>query len=245
MGQVTRTVNDLIRLAFFKIGEFDETDTISGTDFELAFDVLNLIIDSYSGDSSRITYTELLKFDLKPAQQTYSFSNVPGVVADIPSNRIAELEYCNVSLEDVLWPVTIITRTQLFNNYYNKNVTFRPAYVLVRKEVEQTLLEFYATPNQIYNCEVRAKFYLNKFEKFQPIRNVPLSLQRFFVFALARELLSYYPSGNWDSLAEQDYQTLRQDLVDQNDWDFSIRTSGLLRRRGRNYNGSLINILGG
>jgi hypothetical protein len=245
MTQTTRTVNDLILSAFYLIGEFDEEDTIPGVDFERAFDLINLIIDHFSDAASYIPITEERTFALIPGQREYIFSNVPGVFADVQSNRIASLQYCNIVQQDIWWPVNIVTRTPLFNNYYNLNVTFRPTYVLVRQQVEKTILQFFPAPNQTYDCQIQAKFYINKFEKFQPIRNTPLSLQRFFIYALGRELLQYYPSGNWSATAEDTYQTMMADLLNTNDIDLSVRSSALIRSRAYNYNSSLVNIIGG
>lgn len=245
MAQTTRTVNDLILAAFYLIGEFDEEDTIPGTDFERAFDILNLIIDQYSSSASYIPITYELEFNLVQGQQDYIFSNVAGVTADVTSNRIASLQYCNIVQQDLWWPVKIITRSPLYNNYYNLNQQFRPTYVLVVTDVEKTKLKFFPAPNQTYECLIQAKFYLDKFEKFQPIRNVPLSFQKFFIHALGRELLQYYPSGNWAPTAEDEYQRMLKDMLNTNDIDLSVQPSSILRSRAYAYNGSQINILGG
>lgn len=230
MTQVTRTVNELILAAFYLIGEYSEEEPVPGVDFERGFDLLNLIIDHYSGEASYIAYTNQIEFDLQAGQREYSFSNVPGVVPDVSSNRIAAIEYCSILEDEVSYPVKEISRTQIFNKYYNDTITARPSYVVLKKAVEESVLSFFPRPDRLYKCELQAKFYLNKFEKFQPIRNVPLSLQRFFIYALGRELRSYYPSGNWSPTAESEYNLLREDLLNTNDIDMSVRTSGLLMR---------------
>ena len=245
MSQTTRTVNDLILAAFYLIGEFDEEESIPGVDFERAFDILNLIIDQYSSSASYIPITYDLTFNLVQGQADYVFSNVAGVTADVTSNRIASLQYVNIVQSDLWWPVKILTRSPLYTNYYNLKNQFRPTYVLVIKGVEKTTLKFFPAPNQEYEVFLQAKFYLNKFEKFEPIRNVPLSFQKFFIHALGRELIQYYPSGNWSPQAEDTFQMMLRDMLNTNDIDLSVQPSSILRSRAYAYNGSLINILGG
>lgn len=245
MAQTTRTVNDLILAAFYLIGEFDEDETIPGTDFERGFDIMNLIIDQYSSSASYVPITKELTFNLQQGKQSYIFSNVPGVTADVESNRIASLQYCNIVQQQVWYPVKVITRTPLYTNRYNLNPNYRPTYVLVIREVERTILQFYPTPNQLYECRIQAKFFLDKFEKFQPIRNVPLSFQKFLIHALGRELTQYYPSANWSPQAEDTFQMMLRDMLNTNDIDLSVQPSAMIRSRYYNYNGSLSNILGG
>lgn len=245
MAQTTRTVNDLINNAFSLIGELGDEESLSGTDFERGYDLLNLLIDQFSGDAYYITITKAVEFTLVPDQQDYVFSNVAGITADVTSNRIVQLEYCNITYDQITWPVRLITRTQLYDNYYNNVVDTRPSYVLQQNEVEYTTLSFFNKPDQPYVCKVRGQFYLDKFEKNQPIRNVPLSLQRFFLYALGRELLQYYPSGNWNEMTEAEYQRMSRDLVNRNDIDMTVRPSVILRNRYINYYGLNQSLVGG
>lgn len=245
MAQVTRTVNDLINRAFYLIGEYGEDYTVEGTDFDFALDTLNLIIDHFSSSASYIPITEAISFTMTPGQQDYVFSNVAGITPDVVSNRIAGLEYCDIVLQQFFWPVRIVTRTQIYTNNYNLTAQFRPAYVMLVQNVEKSTLRFFPAPDQAYRCDMQAKFFINKFEKNQPLRNVPLSLQDFFVYALGKQLTSYYPSANWNTNAQERYAELKADLLNTNDIDLSIRQSNLLRYPYQDYNGTIQNILGG
>lgn len=245
MSQTVRTVNDLIVAAFELIGEFGDEEQVPGTDFERGYRLLNLIIDQFSGDAMYVPITKTITFTMVPQQQDYVFSNVAGVTADVVSNRIVQVQYCNILFSQITWPVRVIQRTQLYDNYYNNVVSSRPSYVLQQNEVEKTTLTFFNKPDQPYTIELRAEFYLDKFEKFQPIRNIPLPMQRFFIYALGRELMQYYPSGNWSQTAEETYQRLFQDYVNINDIDMTVRPSTILRNRYLNYYGLNQSIVGG
>lgn len=245
MAQTVRTVNDLIVDAFDLIGEFGDEEPIPGKDFERGYKLINLIIDHYSGDAFYIPITKEVSFTLVPGKQDYVFSNVDGIIADVVSNRIIQVEYCNITFADINWVVKVLTRTMLYDNYYNNVIQARPSYVLQKNEVEYTTLSFYNMPDRPYLCTVRGQFYLDKFEKFQPIRNVPLSMQRFLIYELGSELLQYYPSANWSQKAENTYQQLKADHVNTADIDMTARPSTLLRNRYLNYFGLNQSIIGG
>lgn len=228
MSQTTLTVNQLINNAFYFIGEFDAEEPIPGDAFEGAFQTLNQIINEFSTSEIFIPITKVITFNLIPNQKSYVFSNLPNVIATVNSNRIVNVQYCNLLIESVLYAVRPFTAGQVYWNSFNTEQSGIPAiYELITSE-EFSQINFFPTPNANYTCELRAKFYLDKFEKFKPIINIPLSTQRFFMYALARELKQIYPSSNWSPEAEKEYQRLHDNLVSTNDIDLMARTTGLL-----------------
>lgn len=245
MAQIEYTVNELIIEAFHLMGELGDGEKLDGQGFQRGFRCLNMLLDQFSGDAMYITLTKEVAFTLIPEQQDYVFSNVPGVDADITSNRIVQLEYCNITFDQINWPVRVVTRTQMYDNYYNNVVSSRPSYVLQRNEVDRTTLTFFNKPDQPYDCVIKGQFYLDSFEKFENIRNVPISLNRFFLYALARELTGYYPSSNWSDRMESEYQRMFDDLMNRNDIDMTARPSTILRNRYLNYYGLNQSIVGG
>ncbi len=236
MTQTTRTVNDLIASAFYLIGEYDEEEPLDGVDFQRGFDILNFIIDSYSGTEQFLTLTKEIEFDLIPGQREYIISNVPTVVVDVDANRLAAINYFNVIFNgEWRWPVDIITPTQIHTKLYNQTLIARPRYVLLENSEEFSKLSLFPSPDQNYKVIMQAKFYLDKFEKFQPIRNIPLSMQRFLMFDLGQTLIQYYPSANWSPQAAKIHQELSDRFLASNDIDLTARSTSLLERPYNQY----------
>lgn len=229
MTQTVRTVNELIIAAFQLIGEYGDEEPLSGADFQKGFELINLIIDSYSGNEQYISLTKTLEFDLVANQATYIISNVPGVVADVTADRLASIPYMMIEFPGQ-WrrPVIELTRTQVYTRNINYSITSIPSAFLLEKSEEYSKITLFNTPNSNYKIFIEGKFYLDKFEKFQPLRNVPLNYQKFLIYELGQELIQYYPSGNWSPQASQIHEQLRTSVINSNDIDLKVRPTSLL-----------------
>lgn len=232
MTQVVRTVNYLIESAFHLIGEYADGENLDGTAFQRGLDILNDIINSESSSASYIALTKEIIFDLVPQQRSYIFSNVSGITPDVVSNRIVNLRYCEIIIDNFSFRVTPITYTQLYDSSFNLAVSTIPGFVLLQNFEEYSQLSFYALPDQPYECRIQAKFFLDQFQINQPIKNVPLGLQDYLKYELGRRLVGYYPSSNWPQTNENTYQELKENLKNINDIDRTVRPSNLLRYRG-------------
>jgi hypothetical protein len=229
MTQTIRTVNELILSAFQLIGEYGPEEPISGADFQTGFELINLIIDGYSGTDKYIALTKTLEFDLIPNQPSYIISNVPTVPYDVFANRLASIPYMMVELQGQ-WrrPVVEVTRTQVYTRNIDYSIIGIPSAFLLENSEEYSKITLFNTPDSNYKCFIEGKFYLNKFEKFQPIRNVPLNYQRFLIYELGQTLLQYYPSGNWGPQTTAIHQQLKDSVVNSNDIDLKVRPTSLL-----------------
>jgi hypothetical protein len=232
MGQLVRTVNYLINEAFHLIGEFSDGEPIDGSSFERGFNILNDIINDESAAENYIAITKEIDFNLVAGQRSYIFSNVSGITADVVSNRMVDLRYCGIVLNNYYFVVHPLTATQLYDNSFDLSVTTIPGYVFLRKFEQYSQLDFYAIPDQPYSCQIQAKFFLDQFQIGQPIVNVSQGLQDYLMYELARRLVGYYPSSNWPSTNEATYQKLYNNLMNINDIDRMVRPSTLLRYRG-------------
>ena len=243
MTQTTRTVNEIIQNAFFMIGEFDEEEPIDGNSFQRGFELLNLLVDSFSGSDMYIPITKEINFPLVSGKSQYIISNVPSITPDVVSNRMASVSYCNILYNNFLYPVQRFTRSQLYLNVRANEQLGLPRVFEFIKSEQFTQLNFYPTPNlsDIYICKVQGKFYIDKFEKFEPITNIPLNLQRFFQYALARELAQFFPSSNFSATAEAEYQKMLGMFIASNDVDLMARTSNLLSHPFLSYFGQWTN----
>lgn len=234
--QESRDVNQLIRLAYLFIKEYDETETVSGEDLKLGLDSINLIIDGFSDASVYIPYLGTISFNLQAGKNEYTVSNV--ITADITNNRIVLIDYCNIIISQVVYPVIPINRSQVYPNTFSVESLFRPVFVLLENQVTFSTLKFFPKPDQAYACEARVRFFLDKFTLFSQITNVPLPAQDFLTLALARRLKSYFGSAFWDETAESEYQRLFNLYRTAGDIDLQARSSSLMRRPFWGYYGT-------
>lgn len=228
MSQVARTTNDLIDASYRFLGELGEDEPVSGTMVERGLYILNELIDQFSNDAIYIPYLKKINFDFIPGQGTYTVSNVVGVDADIDANRIVGLDYANYSVQQIVYPLTIINKSQYFNLTRLNNLQTRPGFIYLSKANLQSELVVYPIPNQPYPCEVNVKEMIDEFELNEPMVNVPPYFQRFLRYALTRELKSWYPSANWSQENEQEYTRMFEDLKAADEMDLTIRQSQIM-----------------
>lgn len=245
MSQQQRNVGELIRAAFILIGEYEEGDTLNKEDYDRGFSIINLIVESLNTAKITVPYLKTVPFTLEANKRDYLVSSYTGLNPDILQNPLVGLEYCNIRKDDLVWPCLLITQTQIRQSFYNPSLRMRPNFVLVHTEQLSSTLTFFPTPDQEYNCEIRGKFQIGAFDRFTDIDTIPLSGQNFLIYALARELIAYYPSGNWAQTTEDRYQELKEGFKNVVDIDYMVQTSGMLRRRLQYYQGGPYNIIQG
>lgn len=243
MAQANQTANDLILNAYFLIGEIDPDEPVPTPYTSLGLQLLNDIIHEFTGTVLNTPLTKSIDFQLTAGKYEYTFSNI--VDADVVSNRIVNILYGTIHFSSLDWPVLPTTRTPLYINARSTGVQTRPTLMLLVDDVEFSTIRFFATPDQNYDFTLQAKFYLDDFDLFSPIRNIPLSIQRFLRYALARELVSYFPSANWPDRNEKEYMRMFDDLRSSSDFDWTPRRSGLMVRRANFYSGNLSTIQSG
>lgn len=236
MSQTNQTVNALVNKAFRLIGEFDVRDVIPSEDITEGIDSLNDIINTYSLNASLIPYTKKIEFQTVADKNEYTFSNYPGVTADIESNRLTSVEYLQLKFKESdssIYSLYPLSKTQLFAQYYTEKDGTIPGFYLLEESELFTTLRLYPTPDKTYFMTLRGKFYLDKFEDSTNITNVPLGLQRFLRFKLAKELSMLYPSSSWQQKHESELMEMEAEVRSGNDIDMTSRASNIL---GNNYN---------
>jgi hypothetical protein len=248
MTQTNQTVNELVEEAHDMIGEFDDNEVIPGRYITKGIRRLNDLINSYSQNAYLIPFVKKIEFQTVPGQAEYTFSNEPSITPDVVSNRLVSIEYLQLKFDPnqtVVWPLQEITRTNLFDHtILEKEGTIPGAYLLEKSELFSTV-RLYPDPASVYFMTLRGKFYLDKFESGQNITNVPLGEQRFLRYALARELLNFFPGGTWTDKTEDEYQKMENERMSGNDIDLTSRPINTVGRKNDRYNGLGLPILAG
>lgn len=245
MAQGQLTANDIIIRAYLMIGQIAANEPVPSNYSSLGLSLLNETLNQFCRTSNYVPLTQELDLTLTVGKDIYTFSNVDGITADVPSNRMARLLYVNLFLDGVSYPVQVTTRTPIYDNYRNMSVSARPTLALFTENTQFSTVQFFPIPDLNYDCKFQAKFYLDDFDLYSPITNIPINIICFIQYALARKLLSYFPSSNWPKTSEDEYLRMYKDLMNTNDIDMGVRTTGLLIRPWLNNGGSLSALRGG
>lgn len=226
MPQTPRTTNDIIVRALNLIGELSPDEIPSGSQVTEGLYYLNDLFDYLSSAGIYIPFVRQLTFTMTVGKSDYSFSN--NFPADIFSERIVEVDYVTVQRDSSSFPVRIVKRADLLNNFYVTNAQGIPGIVIFERSDQFSNLKFQPAPDFNYECHVRAKFMLDHLELYDNLDEVPPYYFRFLRYALAKELISVYPSSNWTPQAQQEYDTMFKRLTAANDVDLTINTDGAL-----------------
>ena len=231
MAQVTRTTNDLIISSLYLLGELGVGETPDNFMISTGLEILNEILDGFSADSIYIPYITTIDFSMVPNKDTYSFSDI--APADIVTNRFIDLVYANYTVEEnsespIVYPLKILSKAEYYNVIRLDNLDTRPGFIFMNKQPTETFITLYPSPDQPYPCSIQVKGMLNFLSANEDLTQLPPYYARFLKYALAREFLSYYPSGNWPQTAEQKYQELYANLKAGNEVDLTLRPSQLL-----------------
>lgn len=227
MSQVQRTTNDIIVNALYLIGELGVGETPDAFMLTSGLEIVNGIIDQFSMDSIYIPYLTTINFNLVPGQATYSFSDL--VPADVIADRIVDLTFANYFVAEIEYPLRIITKAVYYNLSRQTNLMTRPGYVFLNRQPTESFITFYPAPDQAYPCKIQVKSMIDKLEPQENINELPPFYYRLLKFAVAREFMAYYPSGNWPSTSEETYQDMYNSLKNANETDVTIRPSSIFQ----------------
>lgn len=248
MTQTNQTVNQLVEKAHYMIGEFSPEEVIPNHYITDGIEYLNDLINSFSENAYLIPFVKLVEFQTVPTQANYTFGNSPGVTVDITSNRLTSVEYVGLKFnqtDTVVYALEPITRTNLYDHtLLEEEGTIPGSYLLEKNEMFSTV-RLYPSPASVYFMTLRGKFYLDKFEDSQLITNIPAGEQRFIRYALARELLNFFPGGTWNDKAESEYIEMRNERMGGNDIDMTSRPANIVGKKDDRYNGLGLPILAG
>jgi hypothetical protein len=123
------------------------------------------------------------------------------------------------------YPVRIINKAQYYNVVRQIGLLARPGFVFMDKQATESFITYYPAPDQPYPASVQVKSYLNFLDNQDTLGELPPNYYGFLKYALARKFLSYYPSGNWNQTAEDEYQDYYMTVKPTNETDLTIRPS--------------------
>lgn len=242
----TRTTEDIILSAYYRIGEITPNEVPSDGQISQGFYLLNNMMGALSMDNLFIPLDTVISFVTIPGFDKYKFTNelapigpppIPPEPIFIPSNRIVKLNYVNLTFPgspgSMIYPVTILSKSEFYGMIRVNTMIGPPSCCFLDIQGLDSTVQFYPTPNLSYPIEVKAKVGLDYVTRFTNVTALPPFYFEFLETALARKLLTYYPSANWPDTAEKEYQVMRKLIQGANSWNCSVRIDQTLNMRRR------------
>lgn len=215
MSQNARTINDLITEAFYQIGEYGVGEAIDGYAMVTGLNIINEHLDFLSSANVRIPFLNTIDFVTTIGKADYTISTIPGY--DIDSDRVTDLVFATYVLpptvqNSIIFPIEIVDHVSFYNNMRMTNLQSRPSMIMLENQTQYSIIKFYPQPDQEYPVTLKVKQYIDNVSFNVDISEVPVYYERYLRFALARELLAFYPSANWPQQAEADFQDMKDQI---------------------------------
>lgn len=232
MAQVVRTTNDVIINALYLLGELGVGETPDNFMLITGLDLINELLDKFASDSIYIPYLTTINFVMQVGKDVYSVSDIIAGT-DIVADRIVDLTFANYFLPTngsttLVYPMRIINKAEYYNVVRQTNLEARPGFIFLNKQATESLLTVYPLPDQPYPCQVQVKCMINELNAQDTLGELPPNYYGFLKYALAKKFLGYYPSGNWTTQAEEEYNDYYDTFKNANETDMTIRPSVVL-----------------
>lgn len=233
MPQTTKTVNELIVNSLYLLGELGVGETPDAFMLSSGLDLLNELLTKFAADSIYIPYLTELSFNLVVGQPTYSISDIISGT-DVRANRIVDLSFANYSVpsdsQSIIYPLQIINKAQYYGVTRLLPLNTRPGFIFLDKQALESFVTLYPAPDQPYPCLLGVKSMIDSLAANDSLAELPPFYYGFLKYCLARKFRSYYPSGNWNETAEEEYQDYFSIIKNVNETDVTVRPSAVLSR---------------
>lgn len=232
MSQDVKTVNQLIVNSLYLLGELGVGEIPDAFMLSSGLELINELLSKFTADSIYIPYLTEVDFNMVAGQRTYSFSDI--LPADVNTNLIVDLSFANYTVpsagQGIIYPLQIINKAQYFGVTRLNPLDTRPGFIYLDKQAQESFITLYPSPDQPYPCQLGAKIMLNSVVANQTLAALPPFYYGFLKYCLARKFRSYYPSGNWNETAEEEYQDYFNIIKNANETDLTVRPSAVLSR---------------
>lgn len=228
MAQVNYTTNQVIINSLYLLGELGVGETPDAFMLSSGLELLNELINKFAADSIYIPFLTTLSFTMVTGQATYSVGNDPS--NDIVADRIVDLSFANYLVQTIEYPIRIINKATYYNivRLTPPQLMARPGFCFLDKQDTESFVTFYPAPDRPYPCTLKAKVMVDELTEHELLTELPPFYYGFLKYALARKFLSYYPSGNWNQTAEDEYQDYFNTLKNANETDLTLRPSVIM-----------------
>lgn len=151
---------------------------------------------------------------------------IPILNNGVPINTVTAFQGdLNTEATSLVYPLRIINKATYWGVVRQTNLLARPGFIFLNKQENESFITVYPVPDQPYPFQIQVKSMINSLGNQDTLEELPPYYYGFMKYALARKFLSYYPSGNWPQVNEDEYQDYYMNLKNANETDLTIRPS--------------------
>jgi len=187
-------VNDIIREALVTIRSEGAFNDPTNEARQGGLYRLQGILANINATSLKIPFAVNFNFNLEAGKSIYIVGN--SLDSDVITTPFTEIDYVNVSFDGGRYAVTITDDFTFLEETLFPSIVGRPGWVRLNKAEDQTTLEFYPTPDRIYECSIFGKKVISQID-FQDYMDLPDYYREYLVLELAWKLNSRLGLNNW------------------------------------------------
>jgi len=223
------TTNQLVIRALYLINEYSPNEMPSDEDIIEGLFFLNSILSNLSGNGIFIPYVTSINFNTVANQQMYRLGTES--TADVNSTKLVEPFDAYMVYNMAQIPLEIIPHDRFFQLVRYPLTTNRPTQIFFQNDITGTQIYLWSTPNTAYPIYIRGKFALGDVLPQQSLSMIPDYYNHFLIYALARSLNNVFGADKWDAIRDAEYRGALSNITAQNDIDFSVTSSSILKKR--------------
>lgn len=226
------TAAELVMSAYYLSNVKDPGEPIEGYEATIGLELLNSIIDQWSGLSIYIpTYSEYV-FDTV-ANGSYQYDHTPPITQLLESNLI---DSNNVQTQ--LWQVDLKGQNEL-NYALAATSPGRPDRIFIRNDADDEIagkstIFLFPPPSQVYRVTLYLKQFLTPKTYSEQILDIPARNKKALRFQLASDLSIEFASILPPKF-EKEYDRIMKELRAANKRDVRVRTQNIFADRYRRF----------
>lgn len=220
------TIKEFVAASYDLISASSPTVPLYGNDTTYAIKRLNNLIAAYSGTGLLTTIAKEVVVTLPTAQQEVTFGSplftpLPDVTSE---GRLSNLLHAWLLLQGVTYPLIDLSRDEFLDAYKFDPQLGLPRFAIVFNENNLTRLRLFPGPSQQFELHVYAKFEPGPFDENSNMSSLPDYFQRYFLFALARDLAAFKGRlSAWTQELRDLYKEAKQDMVSTSTINLAIK----------------------
>jgi hypothetical protein len=186
------TVREFVRQSYRLINPSNPTQPLHGDDQQLAITILGQLLESYAATGLLLTIAQTASIPVFNNQSIVVVGPPTAIpVPDITLGRLANLNSAWLELDGVTYPLIELSRDEFLASYKYAPLAGLPRFIIPFPDTDVVRLQLYPAPSQFFTFNLRGKFQLPDLTSNDDLSSLPGYYQRFFLFAVARDVAMY------------------------------------------------------
>lgn len=217
---MVQTVKEFLDDSYQLISASSPTVPLKNGYIQKGIKIMNRLLSSFSGTGLMITVPKEVTTSVVYGQAFVTFASSG---ADINEGRLANMSDSWLEYQGVTYPLTIYQDHEFFSQYKFSPLKGLPLYAIVFDEINSTRVQLYPAPSQGYEFFAYGKFELPPFTSASDMDALPEYFQRFFQFAVAKDLAFYNGRASaWTQDLENILTIARDDMESISNMNLNI-----------------------